>query len=215
MRLSFPLHGIESAQRAAERQGLTASADAALVLGARVRPDRPSLELKARLDYACELWRAHCVSAILVSGGDVGRDDEIAVMTRYLIQQGIPGPVILACTPGNNTWQSLASVQRLQKRYGMKQLIIVSSGYHAARINWIARHLHLSAKVCAPSSTPETRHPATLRKQQWREFIALIWTRIAVAIHARSVHADDPPQAETRAAGVQATGPAANQPTQG
>jgi vancomycin permeability regulator SanA len=181
------LNRIRAAQRQAEDQASIGPADALVVLGARVLPDRPTRELQARLDHACRLWHSHDIGVVMVSGGGVGLKDEVLVMTRYLLAQGIPARCILPCQPGNNTWQSLRSLAQLQHRYGMQRFILVSSGYHAARLLWIAAHFRLTVQVSAPTSTPETLHPATLRRQQWREFIALWQTRIGVAIRAGNV----------------------------
>ena len=177
-------HQIKSAQWQAEREHGVGCVDAVLMLGARVLPDRPTLELKARLDHACDLWRAQPDIKLMVSGGGIGPMDEVRVMTRYLLSRGIPAPSILGCEPGNTTWESLCSLARLKQRYEMQRFIVVSSGYHAARIGWIAQQLQLEVTVYAPPSTPESRDPATLRRQHWREFIAWLWIRWVVAIRS-------------------------------
>lgn len=213
--MAMPFSGIRAAQLKAERHTCIGSADAVLVLGARVLPDRPTLELRARLDHACQLWRSQPIGVIMVSGGGVGPQDEVRVMTRYLLSCGIPAPSILACEPGNNTWQSLQSLAQLQQRYGMQRFIVVSSGYHAARISWMAKQLKLTVCVSAPPSSPETTHLATLRRQQWREFIALLWIRIGVAIRVGSARAGDPPQAWAKAVTGRTAAITANPPGKG
>ncbi len=178
------LRQIKAAQLQAEHEVGMGYADAVVVLGARVLPDRPTLELKARLDHACSLWRIHADSKLFVSGGGMGWQDEVRVMTRYLLNKGIPAPSILACQPGATTWQSLCSLASLGQRYGMQKFIVVSSGYHAARIRWIAQQLRLEITISAPSSTPVTRNSAALHKQQWREVIAWLWIRCVVAFRS-------------------------------
>ncbi len=211
----IPLQHIKAAQVRAECEPGVACADAIVVLGARVLPDRPTLELKARLDHACALWRLEPSRKLIVSGGGSGPVDEVRVMTRYLLQQGIPGRSILACQPGNTTWESLCSLSRLQQRYSMYVFIVVSSGYHAARIHWISRRLHLQTTVCAPPSTPETSNPATLRSQRWRECIAWQWIRCVVAVHTGIARANGQRPAWAVAATGRATATAANRPRQG
>jgi len=209
------LQKIKAAQVRAERELGEDRADAVVVLGARVLPDRPTLELKARLDHACHLWRLQPGRKLMVSGGGIGLEDEVRVMTLYLLHQGIPAPSILACQPGNTTWQSLCSLSRLQHRYGMKRFIIVSSGYHAGRIKWITQRLNLEATICAPSSTPETRDPATLRSQRRREWFAWHWIRCVVAVRAGNVLVNGRRPSWAVVAKDQAASTTANPPDQG
>ena len=223
----IPLQRIKAAQVRAERNPAVdgvdaldgvdgvAEIDAVVVLGARVLPDRPTLELKARLDHACRLWRLQPARKLMVSGGGIGLEDEVRVMTRYLLRQGIPAPSILACQPGNTTWQSLCSLSRLKQRYGMRRFIIVSSGYHAARIQWITQRLKLQATVSAPPSTPETSDPATLRSQRWREWFAWQWLRCVVAVRAGIARVNGQQPAWAEAATDRAAATAANPPGRG
>lgn len=180
---------IAQAELAAQRACLAIRADAIVVLGAMVLPQRPCLELQARLDHAIQLWREDRAPILMVSGGGQGMRDEIRGMTRYLLDQGVPGRCILPCAPGQNTWESLCSLQRLQHRYGMRRFVVVSSGYHAARIAWIAQQLRLDVVVSAPRWTPETQHRPTLQRQRLREFIAWQWLRLGLAVGAKSAPA--------------------------
>lgn len=209
------LQQIRAAQWRAENESGMGCANAIVVLDARVLPDRPTWELKARLDYACELWGVQPGRTLMVSGGGIGLQDEVRVMTRYLLNQGIPAPRILTCQPGNTTWKSLCSLSRLQQRYGMHRFIVVSSGYHAARINWIARQLSLEVTVCAPRSTPETRDPTTLRRQHRREFIAWQWIQWVVAVRSGIARVNGLRQAWGLTATDPANATATNPPTQG
>ena len=112
--LRWPLQSICRAQAAAQQSDFRIRADAALVLGASVFPHRPCQELQARLDHALQLWRHQCVPVVMVSGGGSGLQDEMMVMTRYLLSCGLPGRCILPCAPGDNTFQSLCSLADLQ-----------------------------------------------------------------------------------------------------
>jgi vancomycin permeability regulator SanA len=179
------LGAIVQAEQAARGACPPFQADAVVVLGAMVLPQRPCRELQARLDHAIRLWREQCAPLLMVSGGGQGIRDEIRVMTRYLLDQRVPGPCILPCAPGRNTWESLCSLQRLQQRYGMRRFVLVSSGYHAARMTWIANQLALEVVVSAPPWTPETEHWQTLQRQRLRELIAWERLRLWLAIRAR------------------------------
>src|SRR5690348_13263625 len=83
-----------------------ASSDMAVVLGSKVLPDgTASPRLRARLDTALRLWKAHEARFIFVSGG-VGKEgfDEGRVMQRYLIEAGVPEEWIITDSAGNNTY---------------------------------------------------------------------------------------------------------------
>jgi len=183
------LGAVVQAELAARRACPAIRADAILVLGAMVLPQRPCLELQARLDHAIQLWREDRAPILMVSGGGQGVRDEIRVMTSYLLDQGVSGRCILPCAPGQRTWESLCSLQRLQHRYGMRRFVVVSSGYHAARISWIAQQQGLEVLVSAPHWTPETQHRQTLQRQRLREFIAWQWLRLLLAVGAQSAPA--------------------------
>ena len=210
MGLRWPLQTIREQQARAEGQDSQRCADAALVLGARVLPQRPCLELKARLDHAHQLWQQQRVPVVMVSGGGTGWRDEIRVMTRYLLDCGLPGRCILPCAPGDNTLQSLTSLARLQHRYGMRRFLVVSSGYHAARLYWIARHLQLNITVSAPASTPESRHKLVLAQQQLREWMALLGLQFNRAIRAGIGRAGVPRRATAMEPTGRAAAPAAD-----
>jgi vancomycin permeability regulator SanA len=147
------------------------------------------MELQARLDHAIQLWREDFAPILMVSGGGQGDRDEIRAMTRYLLDQGVPGRCILPCAPGQSTWESLCSLQRLHHRYGMRRFVVVSSGYHAARISWIAQQQGLEVVVSAPRWSPETQHRQTLQRKRLREFIAWQWLRLLLAVGAQSAPA--------------------------
>lgn len=188
------LSAITQTEWAARKTCPAFHADAVVVLGAMVLPQRPSRELQARLDHAIQLWREQRAPVFMVSGGGRGVRDEIRVMTRYLLDQGVPGPCILPCGPGRNTWESLCSLQRLQQRYGMCRFVVVSSGYHAARIAWISKQLGLEVVVSAPRWTPESQHKLTLQRQRLRELIAWQRLRLWQAVRARIAPASARPR---------------------
>lgn len=106
--------------------------DVALVLGAQIYPDgTPSPFLRGRLDLALELWRAHKVRAVLVSG-DNGTEhyNETDGMRNYLIRGGIPPTKVVGDYAGFDTYDSCV---RAQKIFGVNRVTIVSQDYHVPR----------------------------------------------------------------------------------
>jgi SanA protein len=89
-------------------------AQAALVLGAQVKPDgTPSDMLADRITAAAELYKAHKVDKLLLSG-DHSRwtYDEVGTMRRILLQQGIPADDIFTDHAGFDTWDSAQRARR-------------------------------------------------------------------------------------------------------
>lgn len=161
---------------AAERRAVAANAGAApaealVVLGAEAQPDRPSRLLQRRLDHAIELWRAGAAPLIAVSGGWDGRVDEVAVMRDYLRANGVPASAIRDLRPGNSTRDSLLAVRAA----GFRQVVVVSCGFHAHRIEAEARRQRLEARVLAPA--PLAGSEAARIENGWRrtEAFASIW----------------------------------------
>ena len=146
------------------------SADAILVFGARVNPDRPSDELAPRLDHAVMLWRAGVAPIIAVSGGIDGELDEVQVMSDHLVRAGVPSNSIVAARPGGNTRETLQTVARLPgARYAA-----VSSPFHSYRIESEARRQHLQVATDCPARTAEYAIPKLLAMRRRSEVIAVI-----------------------------------------
>ena len=93
-------------------------AQAALVLGAQVKPDgTPSDMLEDRIATAEELYRAGKVDKLLLSG-DHGRVayDEVGTMRRELLADGIPGRDLFTDHAGFDTWDSAQRARRVFAR---------------------------------------------------------------------------------------------------
>jgi len=83
---------------------LAPRADAALLLGAEVRPGgRPSAMLADRIHAAEALWRAGRVERILVTGDESLRG-QVSVMARELRRLGVPEHALEQDAFGLDTW---------------------------------------------------------------------------------------------------------------
>jgi SanA protein len=119
-------------------------AQAALVLGAQVKPDgSPSAMLADRLTAAEELYRAGRVDKLLLSG-DHGRAtyDEVGTMRRILLARGIPAHDLFTDHAGFDTWDS---AQRARRVFGVDSVVVVTQRFHMARALYDARHAGLEA----------------------------------------------------------------------
>jgi uncharacterized SAM-binding protein YcdF (DUF218 family) len=144
----------------ASRGDGASSADAVVVLGAAQYDCRPSPVLEQRLDHARELYVDGVASTIVVTGGkrDGDRCTEAQAGADYLRGDGVPDEHLLLEVQGRNTWESLAASARILRDREMTDVVLVTDGYHALRVQAIANELGLNASV-SPShdggSVPE------------------------------------------------------------
>lgn len=119
-------------------------AQAALVLGAQVKPDgTPSHMLADRITAAEELYKAGRVDKLLLSG-DHSRVsyDEVGAMRRILLGRGIPAHDIFTDHAGFDTWDS---AQRAKRVFNVDSAVVVTQGFHMARALYDARKAGLEA----------------------------------------------------------------------
>lgn len=119
-------------------------AEVALVLGAYVEPNgRMSQMLADRVQGAVELWRAHKVRKILVSGDHTSWSyDEPDTMRRALQADGVPGADIFTDHDGIDTWASMVRARRV---FGVSSAIVVTQGFHMPRALYLAGQAGLDA----------------------------------------------------------------------
>lgn len=149
---------------------LVPRAEAALVLGAQVRPDgSPSGMLADRVRAALELYRAGRVDKLLLSG-DHGRADydEVGTMRRLLLGAGVPAQDVFTDHAGFDTWDS---AQRARRVFGVSSVTVVTQRFHMARALFAARRAGLTA-----SGFEADRHDygGVMRRLQAREALARV-----------------------------------------
>jgi SanA protein len=145
-------------------------AQAALVLGAQVKPDgSPSAMLIDRVRAAAALYRDGRVAKVLVSGdhGRVGYD-EVGTMRRDLLRLGVPARDIFEDHAGFDTWDSMV---RARKVFAVRSAIVVTQRFHLARALWLARRAGLRASGLAADARG---YGAIMRSLQAREVIARV-----------------------------------------
>ncbi len=136
---------------AAQPDGSTSKVDAIVVLGAAQYDGRPSPVLQRRLDHALTLYRAGRSRLIVVTGGrqEGDRTTEASASANYLIRHGVPDARIEREVQGTSTYLSMRAASRFLHRDGRRSVIVVTDGYHAARVSGIAREVGLS-----PTASP-------------------------------------------------------------
>jgi uncharacterized SAM-binding protein YcdF (DUF218 family) len=133
-------------------------ADTLLVLGAAQYDGRPSQVLQDRLDHALELYEAGVAPRIVLTGGRQAGDrfTEATAGYNYLRDRGVPDEALLREVDGSNTYESLAASARFLRDAGYTDVVLVTDGYHALRVDGIADDLGLDASV-SPSGNRLSR----------------------------------------------------------
>ena len=118
--------------------------EVALVLGApEYSGGRPSPVLAERLRAAAELYHAGKVKTLVVSGARRPEKfyDEIAAMTRMLLEMDVPEDAIVQDGKGVRT---LDSVLRMRDVFGYDDFITISQRDHCERALYLADHHGIS-----------------------------------------------------------------------
>lgn len=154
--------------------------DAAIVLGAMVRPDgSPSPALVRRVRHGVRLLREGRVGHLLMSGGAVRHAiPEAHVMRDLALAAGIaPDRVHVEDTSVNTIGNALLSRRLIDER-GWRRLAVVTDACHMARSLYIFHRLGLP--VSPAPAWPEAGPGAEWYMAWAREALALPWTIIRV-----------------------------------
>jgi uncharacterized SAM-binding protein YcdF (DUF218 family) len=128
--------------------------DAIVVLGAAQYDGEPSPVLRQRLDHAAALYEQGYAPLVVVTGGkqEGDRVTQAAAGFVYLRDQGIPEEAILLEVDGTSTYTELAATSRILADRGLDSVLMVSDGYHSARLLAIADEVGLDGSV-SPTDT--------------------------------------------------------------
>ncbi|MBB4824384.1 uncharacterized SAM-binding protein YcdF (DUF218 family) [Sporosarcina luteola] len=150
------------------------SKEFAVILGAKVNGETPSLTLRYRLEEALAYAEAHPEVKLILSGGQ-GPDEGISeaeAMRRYLTQNGVDEQRLLIENQSTSTYENLLFTKQLLPETEDK-LTIISSDFHLARAKKLAQDLGFQTDVVIAKT------PASVQmKQNIRERLALIKTMI-------------------------------------
>lgn len=132
----------------------TASADAAIVLGAAVHGGQPSPVFRERIRHGIDLYRAGRVRKLVFTGGYGDGIDvaEATVARAYAIRQGVPASAILLETRSRTTQQNLVEAATLFRDNRLRTALVVSDPLHLKRALAMARDQGIDA-TGAPAPT--------------------------------------------------------------
>jgi len=139
--------------------------DCILVLGAGVRADgSPSEMLRDRVAVACDLYGSMGDPdlPLLMSGDHTGSYNEVGVMKKLAVEQGLPSERIFLDHEGYSTYES---IYRARYVFGVKKMVIVTQGYHLHRALHIARELGIEA-VGVPADLRDYRKQTTYEARE-------------------------------------------------
>ena len=117
--------------------------DCIIILGAGIWGDKPSPMLEDRLQEGIKLYQNNVSDKIIMSG-DHGREeyDEVNIMKKYAIENGVPSENIFMDHAGFSTYES---IYRAKDVFKAKKVVIVTQKYHLYRALYIANQLGLEA----------------------------------------------------------------------
>jgi vancomycin permeability regulator SanA len=129
------------------------SAPVVIVFGAQLTDDgtQPKPFLKGRLDAAVSAVTSGRAKVVLVSGDEHGTSgNEVAAMTRYLQDAGIPLRHIVSDGAGLDTYDTC---RRAHDVFGVRKALLASQEFHLHRAVTLCRSLGIDADGAAAACT--------------------------------------------------------------
>lgn len=145
-----------------------------LVFGATAWEDGPSPELEARLRTALEISKNIGPCNYFLYGG-IDEVNEAEVMREYLHIAGISDERLFTDCLGENTRSSIDRFADTNMNIPAQQLIAISSGYHAWRIQTEGRKHKLNFLIISPEHSPEVDNSKVHFVRLLSEVIAILW----------------------------------------
>lgn len=155
----------------AQQMKANGSYDYAIILGAKVNGENPSLSLRYRLESAVDYATQYPHVQLVLSGGQ-GKDEGISeaeAMYRYLQEHGIAKERLVMEDQSTSTNENLQFSQNILPE--VEGVTIISSDYHLARARFLARQIGWESDVVA-AKTPKS----IKAKVELRERLALLKT---------------------------------------
>lgn len=142
----------------------------AIILGAKVSGETPSLSLQYRIDSALEYAKRYPYVKLILSGGQGPGEDitEAESMRRFLLKNGIEEKRLLLESESTSTYENIRFSVKLIPD-SVDRVTIITSDYHLARAKKVAGKLGFQTDVVV-ARTPKVVE----RRLKSREKIALL-----------------------------------------
>lgn len=138
-----------------------------IVLGCRVKWDKPSLSLMKRVDSAYEFLSENPKSLAILSGGQ-GSDEamsEAQCMKRLLTEKGIDKSRLISEDKSTTTDENIAFSLKLINYLGLdKNVAVATSEYHQLRASMICKRYGLKARPQSSKTKLTVLHVFLLRE---------------------------------------------------
>ena len=145
----------------------------AIILGAKVNGEVPSLSLHYRIDAALEYAKKYPNVKLVLSGGQ-GPDEmmtEAEAMRRYLVDKGIEEERLIVEEESTTTYENLLYSKKLMPE-SVKSVTIITSDYHLVRARLLAEKIGFESTDAIAANTPKVVET----KLKTRERLALLKT---------------------------------------
>lgn len=145
----------------------------AIILGAKVNGEVPSLSLHYRIDAALDYANQYPHVKLILSGGQ-GPDEmmtEAEAMRRYLVENGIEEERLILEEDSTSTYENLVYSKQLMLE-AVKSVTIITSDYHLARARLLAAKVGFESTDAVAANTPKV----VKTKLETRERLALLKT---------------------------------------
>ena len=127
-----------------QKDNVTYTEDAIIVLGAGLKGERVTLTLQKRLDKAIEYHQKNPDALIIVSGGQGFQETvtEASAMKKYLVDKGIPSEKVIEEGKSTSTNENMRfSKEILDKIFAREyKTSFVTNNFHIYRSTQIAKH---------------------------------------------------------------------------
>jgi uncharacterized SAM-binding protein YcdF (DUF218 family) len=122
-----------------------------LLFGKRMAVGEPDVDYLARIARAHEqIARGHCDRVLLLGGASSLGSSEAAAAHHELLRLGIPAGVEIILEDASiDTLENLRNARNLLAAQPAQPVALLSSRYHLARCQWLARQLGFECELCA------------------------------------------------------------------
>jgi len=129
-----------------------------------------------RLIHAARLYRASRAPLIIMSGGNVVRDDryedESIAAADMMVELGVPRSALATETRSRNTYENAVETARVLREKGLRRVLLVTSASHMPRAMAVFRSQDIDS-VAQPTHviSVEVEKPGPLRWLPDAEFL--------------------------------------------
>ncbi|MCM3112109.1 YdcF family protein [Lederbergia lenta] len=146
----------------------------AVILGAKVNGDVPSLSLQFRLDAALKYANTYPHVKLILSGGQGPGENitEAKAMKKFLVEKGISDDRLILEEKSTSTYENILFSKELLPT-SVQSITIITSDFHLARAKKLADTLKLQSDVVSAKTPNVVEFKLTTRER-----LALLKTSI-------------------------------------